>query len=459
MRIDGPGPLSQSVLWRWQREFYDAQGPAAFTTGVVPWRITSCLLLASTYADVAAAYQRDVPGKLHLVELGGGVGRLAFHLMRALTERGVDFHYRFTDASQANVDAASVHPQLKAWQDAGTLSLQKLDALSPAALVLPPGPVVVIANYLFDTLPHDAWRAEQGRAVGQSVVVDAAHERAALSDVSWCLCDSDARAPAEVAAYAAKVGEGRFLWPVGAIACMDAIAATLKRPHLWLVADKGPADRAQISGHDTAELARHGCVSASVNFDALRDWAGSRPFFAPSEAEVRFGAYALASGPVPAVSKAWVESGASNLPLQAEALLAQWVTDASVPQLLQALAFTLFDPDALLRIAGPLRERETPAEQIAGLVAAMDEAWRHRFELPEPHDLAFEIATVLHRAGQLSAAAAYYEHSLRLRGPHATTHFNRALCLLDLGKRAEGVAALEATLKLDPEHKRARALL
>jgi len=257
------------------------------------------------------------------------------------------------------------------------------------------------------------------------------------------------------------VGEGRFLWPAGAIACMDAVAQTLQRPHLWLAADKGAANREQISGKDTAVLARHGCVSASVNFDALREWAGARPFFAPAEAEVRFGAYALAATQVPEVAKAWAETGALNLPLHAEALLEQLVSDPSVtvPQLLQALAFTHFDPDALLRVAGSLREREIPAEQVAGLVAAMNETWRHRFELPEPHDLAFEIATVLHRAGQLSAAAAYYRHSLELRGPHPTTWFNLALCLLDLGQRSEARGALEETLRADATHTRAAALL
>ena len=112
-RIDGPCPLSQSVLWRWQRRFYDEQGPAAFTSGVVPWRITSCLLLASAYADAAVAFAQDVPGTIHLLELGAGVGRMAFNLMRALEERGVPFHYTFTDASAANIEAAGQHPQLR----------------------------------------------------------------------------------------------------------------------------------------------------------------------------------------------------------------------------------------------------------------------------------------------------------------------------------------------------------
>ena len=466
-RIDGPCPLSDSVLWRWQRRFYEDQGPVAFTSGVVPWRITSCLLLAESYADAAVAFARDVPGPLQILELGGGVGRLAFQLMRALAHRGVAFHYRFTDASAANLEAAAAHPQLAQWIARGVLSLQQVDALDPQMPQLPPGPVVVVANYLFDSLPHDAWRSENGRAVAEHAEVWAASADVPLEQIDWKFVDGPSVAPPPVRGYAAGLRGGRLLWPTGAIACVQAIAARLGRPHLWLVADKGPATRAQVEGQDTATLARHGCVSASVNFDAVRAWAGWRPFFVPAVAELRFGAYGLvqglARGGVPALTAAWSASAAHNLPLQAEVLLEQLSTaDVSVPQLLQALAFTRFDPDALLRLAAPLRERlsgETPADQVAALVAALDETWSHHFVLDEPHDLAFEIATVLHRAGQLSSAAGYYRRSVELRGPHATTYFNLALCLLDLGKLAQARTALEGTLAAEADHPRARALL
>ena len=75
--------------------------------------------------------------------------------------------------------------------------------------------------------------------------------------------------------------------------------------------------------------------------------------------------------------------------------------------------------------------------------SALDQTWRNRFVVEDAHDLAFEIATVLHRAGQLSSAAGYYRRSVELRGPHPTTFFNLALCLLDLGQLPPAKAALE----------------
>ncbi len=466
-RIDGPCPLSQSVLWRWQRRFFDEQGPRAFTSGVVPWRITSCLLLASAYADAALGFARDVSAPLRILELGGGVGRLAFNFMRALDERGVPFHYLFTDASRANVDAAARHPQLRQWLDRGQLSVQQLDALDPTSLTLPPGPTVVVANYVFDSLPHDVWGSEKGIAAALDVEVWASSVHPAIEELDWRFVDGGSKASSALVGYAARIGQGRFLWPTGALACIQAVTARLRGPLLWLLADKGPASIEQVAGQDTATLARHGCISASVNFDAIRAWAGWRPFFAPAVPNQRFGAYAMVEGlsrsALPALSAAWNASASLNLSLQAEVLLEQLPLGArTLPQVLQALAFTRFDPDALVRVSAQLRSllsTHAATEHVAALVAVLDATWNNRFVVLEPHDLAFEIATVLHRAGQLSNAAGYYRHSLKLRGPHATVHFNLALCLLDLGNLQEARHAFEAALASDPAHSRARELL
>ncbi len=466
IRTDGPCALSDSVLWKAQRGFYEREGPAAFLSGTVPWRITSSLLLASAYADAAVAFGEGRRGALQILELGGGVGRLAFHLMRELDARGAEFRYHFTDAAPASVDAVKRHPQLLPWMDRGLLSARVLDALVPSGLDLPDGPVVVIANYLFDSLPHDAWRADAGKARGQHVEVWAPTEDAPLHALEWRFVEApDVPVPPALAGYAARVGSGRFLWPTRSLAAVNAIAARLRRPHLWLIADKGPAALAAISGRDSIALARHGCVSASVNFDAVRAWAGWRPFLAPFESTDRFGVFGLVQGTrdVGPLARAWESSVGQNAALQAEVLLEQLVTaSAPVPQLLQALAFTRFDPDALLRVAGLLRAQlsaATPGDQVAALFAAVDATWANRFVLAEPHDLAFEIGTLLHRAGQLSGAAGYYRRSIELRGPHATTFFNLALCLLDLGQVPAAKRALESTLAADAAHARARALL
>jgi hypothetical protein len=466
IRVEGPVPLAQSSLWPRLREFYEQQGPRAFTSGTVPWRITSCPLLASAYADAAVAFAADAGGgPLQVVELGGGAGRMAFAMLRALEERGADARYLYTDGADSAVAAARAHPQLARWRDTGTLRFQRLDALAPGPLELEDGPVVIVANYLFDSLPHEAWLAEAGVARGQDVELWAPAPEAALEQAEARFVDASRAPGAQVRGYAAALKAGRFFWPIGAFTSVAAFAARLKRPHLWLVADKGPASRETVRGQDTALLARHGCVSAQVNFDAVRGWAGWRPYFEPAEAEVRFGAYGLVQGlrEVPKLRAAWAAVGAPNLALQAVKLLDR-IAIEPVPlmQLLQALAFTGFDPDAVLRLGDCFRDRlaeEADPAAVGALVPALDACWANHFALGEPNDLAFEIATTLHRAGQLSHAAGYYRRSIDGFGPDAATWFNLALCLLDLGRRSEAREALQQTVEVDPAHARARALL
>ena len=465
IRVDGPVPLSASVLWRSLRAFYEQRGREAFTSGVVPWRITSSPLTAASWAEAAAAFASERPGRLQVIELGGGTGRLAFHLLRALEARGLDFHYLFTDAASSMVAAAAAHPQLLPWVQQGRLSFRQLDALAPGGLEVGEGPVVLVANYLFDSLPHDAWQVEAGRATAQHVEVWSAGPDAALEQTDWKLVAAADRVEPALHGYGAHLGAGRFLWPTGALACLNAFAALLGRPHLWLIADKGPGTAGQVRGQDTAQLAKHGCISAMVNFDALRAWAGWRPFFAPASIQPRFGLYGLVQGTcaVTALRQAWEQTVAANTPLQALVLLEEVDTDeATLEELLRALAFTRFDPDSLLRISGRLRAQvsgQTPPPLVRALGAALDATWANHFVLDERVDLAFEIATVLHRAGQLSHAAGYYRRSALFAGPHAATYFNLALCLLDLGQVDTAREALESALTVDPAHARARALL
>src|SRR5262245_35207478 len=83
--------LSRSVLWGLQPRFYERQGMAAWSEGIVPHHVTCNPYLARAYARVVLGFVRDWRDRLdpsqpvYIVELGAGSGRLAFHLLRQLT--------------------------------------------------------------------------------------------------------------------------------------------------------------------------------------------------------------------------------------------------------------------------------------------------------------------------------------------------------------------------------------
>ncbi len=489
VRLETAQPLEGSVLWRWTREFYGREGARAWTTGTVPWRITSTPLLADAFADVAAAYAADLrragtlaPGApLCLLDVGAGTGRLAFLLARALDARGVPFRLVMTDVVGANVEAWKVHPQLAPLAARGLLDFAVADAAKggPLALELSletwqpgalPGPLVVLATYLLDTLPHALWRKRDGRLEEGLVTVDAPDGSHALADARWAFTfAAPAVAPAPfLRAYAATLADGPFLVPVGAFDFLQAMARLGGGRALSLLADKGPRTPRQLAAVPFPGLARHGCVSGSVNFHALKAWAGFRAWLGPREQAMDFGTVCLAQGvgrrALRETCEAFDAALGDNQPLAAQArvdALAEEEDAAPPTALLQALAATHYSPDAFVRFAPALRATAgaLPGALVPVLVESLDAVWLNHFELGEDADVAFELATVLHRAGQLSHAARYYEASVARRGAHPATCFNLALCRLDLGDSGGGRAELERVLALSPAHERARALL
>jgi hypothetical protein len=459
-----PGPLSQSPLWRWSRQFYEREAADAWAHGKVPWRITNSVRVAHAYAQLIAAWRgdlvaggvksKDVP--VQILELGGGSGRLAFHLTRWLEEARVPYQLTWTDAASSSIDAFRGRAFVR--RRPGVIEALRLDAVDEQ-LGPPLAPDVVIASYLFDSLPHDAWSVTKGRVrpvhVGVTLPPGSGPE-CDRADVSWLEADSEV--PPFVRGYAPRVGEGRFLLPVGAFKCLERVTAWSHGRTLVLVADKGEPNVPA----GPLKLQRHGGVSAMVNFDALKAWWGWRPWLSSGEAELGF--YALAQGlpSLPQTRAVWSATFLVESPLQKlRALDLLLASQQPVSVLLQALAAWDYDPDVLVRLAEPLRAQapHLHTSECAALVEAIDRSWERHYELNGPMDVAFEMATVLHRAGQLSHAARFYERSLGSHGRHATVCFNLALCRLDLGQRDEGANLLREVLAIAPGHTGAARVL
>src|SRR5262249_53995434 len=102
--------LSESVIWRLQRNFYAIQGQEAWTGGKVPCRATSNPLIAGIYADIVMSYLRDLratfdgTAPIYIVELGGGSGAFGYLFLKKLQElkrasslHALDVRYVMTD--------------------------------------------------------------------------------------------------------------------------------------------------------------------------------------------------------------------------------------------------------------------------------------------------------------------------------------------------------------------------
>src|SRR5258708_15113631 len=90
-------PLSQSLIWRLQREFYIQRGLRAWTEDMVPNFLTNNPFIAQIYARIVFEFlgdcvefgpkeSRPSPDRpLRILELGAGPGKFAYLFLRNLT--------------------------------------------------------------------------------------------------------------------------------------------------------------------------------------------------------------------------------------------------------------------------------------------------------------------------------------------------------------------------------------
>jgi hypothetical protein len=133
--------LSESMLWRLQRDLYDAQGIHAWSRGNVPQSITTSPYIARAYAQIAVGYLRDVAADVdrsqpvYIVELGAGSGRFGYRFVKHLGRlqersslRDVSFTYVMTDVSPGLMEFWQNHPSLQPLIAASRLDFAQFDA-------------------------------------------------------------------------------------------------------------------------------------------------------------------------------------------------------------------------------------------------------------------------------------------------------------------------------------------
>jgi hypothetical protein len=171
-------PLSQTALWSDMGRHYAEAGPRIWNQ--IPFMATNNPFLAEQTADLIMTCVAELaesgqltPGEpVIILELGAGLGRFGYHLLKRLHERGADatkLIYVLSDRVPRNLDFWRQQPQLGPFVSSGLLDFAHFDwlddrplHLSHRAITLQPSgnPVFLIANYVLDTLPQDFFKVE-----------------------------------------------------------------------------------------------------------------------------------------------------------------------------------------------------------------------------------------------------------------------------------------------------------
>ena len=298
----------------------------------------------------------DESKPLYIIELGAGLGKFSFHFFNALIEleRETKFPLRnivyvMTDFTDSNFKAWQSHPSLKQFFETGQLDAAIFNAvednsitLHRSKVVLSAGsvdnPVVVIANYLFDTLYHDVFHIEDGELKEGLISTGSTADESAdplNPDIIDRLDNRYKYVATSPSYYSGEEGDtGHLEWvlrwyltyfsyyqtqgspqslaqaidatvllPLGAIRALTRLTALSNKRALILSGDKGHADLLSFQGQTDVDIAVHGSFSLMVNYHALSLWFASQggySFLDPHEnSDLLVNAFVLSGPPEP----------------------------------------------------------------------------------------------------------------------------------------------------------------
>jgi len=387
-----------------------------------------------------------------IVEVGAGTGRLAFLVLRELMEAAerwpaalcapttpsapgvapvrAPFRWVLTDIAEESTAYWRGHEALAPYFDAGLASAAVFDAEHDSRLVLVgsgtvleagslANPMVIVSNYIFDTLRQDAFRVVEGqlqealatlyssRPEDAPAVAAGAppHDLIRHLRVGWSYrpvtpadaFPADPHLQTALAVLAARLPNSSHNIPVGGIDAVNRLLPLARGRGMLLAGDKAYNHAEELVGVRDPHVAVHGSFSFMVNFHALRVYALARGGFALQTPLVdgfkcsafmfglrHDGAAAAAGGPsssaaaAAAAAAAAPAAAAAAVPLvpaaEVMALVDVAVTDAALayPELLCAWADCMdtFGPDNFAALQRCVRD-ELPRPSLKTALATL----------------------------------------------------------------------------------------
>jgi hypothetical protein len=502
----GPGftALSESRLWSGLLDFYSSKGPTAWPKHV-PFHATSNAFIADAYANIVVRLVQDLLScdqlersePLYVVELGAGSGRFSFlaltrlaDLLKVMAPEFQQVVYVMTDFASSNLDAWRADEALAPFVEAGKLQFSLFDANRDTALAIDgamdltpdqpaSNPVVVVANYVFDSLPQDLFiRREDGGLEEGLVEVITEEHTASMPDggrqlgVSFVELTVPRYEDLRIERLLHPDHEtrpGPFLVPRGALDCIDRLAALAPAGMVVVSADAG--GQVGSKTQESIQMPADGYFHLPVDFELVARYARDRgaSFVRPYSLEaLEMVVFALGLDAVSlpemghAADTYFGMFGLATMAGMRDHLYHSQPF-ATVESVLALGAATRWDA-VVFNVAAEFLIGEIQAgklspgegERLEAGLAMVVEGYHPRVDPPET---LVNVGLVLQALGSLAKAAEHYARSWQLFGPTADTAAYIAMCSLAADDLVNARLWLAKTLELNPQHVVARGWL
>jgi tetratricopeptide (TPR) repeat protein len=497
--------FSQSSIWTAQREYYDREGIDAWTSDV-PFYVTSNPFIANSYANVAIRFIQDwtrqhpdsIADPFYFIELGTGPGQFSYYLLKRLLELqqklgldAVTIRYVMSDFTEKNIDFWSEHEKLQPYIEQGVLDFAQLDLENAAEIVLrhsgetltsgsTNNPLIVIGNYIFDTLRTDIFTVKNGQLCESLVSlvtddnnyqdgepkdwekVEVEHEAVAIQGAYY----GNPHFDEILATYWEHLTNTHFLFPIATLNALNKLKAISHGKMLVLSSDKAYSTIEEQDELDYPELAFHGSFSVMANFDAI-----ARAFKSS-------GGDALLQTPREGITSGVFSSGFSfkDLPETKTALddyiegfspgdyfllhdqICNEDKNVDIEVYAALLCMSHWDP----YVYDLVNERiislipDADHDTLEYLAKNMHKVSENFYFVSGSTDVLFNIALFFHETGKYHEATPYYKESIHIFGEQHVALYNLAICYYEIDEIALAIELLERSLEIDPKQKDAK---
>lgn len=500
--LEDKKPLSQSMLWKLQSDFYEKLGPDAWIKGIVPQYITTNPYIATLYAKTAFGYCRDIASSkdydknttIYIMEFAAGVGRFSFTFLKRFLDildnsslKGLKFKYIITDFAERNAAYWQNHSYFKPFLEKGILDFAVFDMIKDDTLslrnsgeILSKGhlnnPLILFANYTFDSLPQDTFYVNEGELYEGLITITSKDgqadpdDKSILAGLDYYYTDSiilgsnyyeETNINNILLSYKACLKDTAFSLPIVAIRCIDRLKKLFNDDLIIITTDKGYRNISSMNKNYHPYLSKHGSISLTVNFHALElyfNGLGGNAIHSIYEHEnVTMSLFLLSDR-----SHSFIETamayheiiegiGPDDFYIMKKAIVPS-SKSLTIKELLTFLRYTVWDARTFLEFYNTLLERIAAEEAFPKdeLATAIHKVWEYYFPIGEEGDLASCLASILAYLGYDRDAIKLYQSSLEFYGEDAAIHYEIALCYYNLQEPKKALDYIEKSLLLDP---------
>lgn len=498
--------FAESHLFEMQRSYFKQKGVHAWVEEV-PFYATSNPFLANCYAQMTMRLIQDWVRKhpesrnetFYILELGTGTGILSFFISKKIKQlrkrlqlEDVNICYVMSDYAESNLEFWDKHPALQEFVAAGALDFALFNMESDTTIqlrksgkTLTPGsvntPMVIYANYIFDTVSQDAFAKKDGELFASLVT---------LSTHSGNMKDNQPINMEEVKIEYSKgeveknyypdadfnavldfyresdLRSSYFLFPTAGLITMANLRKISNDKLFVLSTDKAYSYLQQLEGLDHPDIAFHGSFSTMVNFHAISkyfDVIGGQSVLQTQRAEVNTAAFycGFSLEDLPELSIAVNEHIERLSPGDYFALhrnIRENFKHCNINTLAAHMAFAEWDPHIYGKISKQICSLINDAEYETKiyLTSHMPDLAANYYYIPRNFDVWFDIGILFHTLRRYADAIPYYKKSMHFFGEQFNTLYNLAICEYNAKYINDALADFKRALVINEDSKEAR---